>query len=328
MIDLTSTLDGVEWWDNHRIDTINTCKRKALLHYIFSSDNSPDGTGLATSVGEGADFGTAMHAAHAVYYALWGKAEEETRRALAIQKFIQVHGKYFWYIDDENQRQPRQPRKNNHTIDNGVKMLDVFYDRMIAEDMYWRPLETELIMIVIIKPRPHETFEPIVYVAPVDGMMERTRDKALYVHEFKHVAGVDREVAHLKISRQLSGYIYAAREWYENVDGALISVLGTAITKEEYRRDLVNRTPQMIESWRNQTIQIVTEWRVLEREFRARLKNEGRDLNLAAAMDRFVQHTNSCMDYGQCTFYDICLYGLGKTQGWGKNEWNPLKRGV
>jgi hypothetical protein len=75
------------------------------------------------------------------------------------------------------------------------------------------------------------------------------------------------------------------------------------------------------ESWRSQLVQTVSEWR--------QAISDASDMTPMQVLDRFYQDTERCFDYGKCSFYDLCDYGMDSAllTDFEENTWNPLTYG-
>lgn len=301
MSTLNEWLRTVEWYDNHKLSTILNCLRKAWLHTEFRG-------GLAGSVGNGAFFGSCVHAGLAAYNASWGQPEN-TRRLRAIRAFASEHARKFG-------PEPSLIDKK-HTIDHGMNLLDEYFDRFLMEDRQWRPIETELACIVPIAPTPDDPpFSPFYFVFRVDGLWERVSNGDWFVEETKTTGGnVARELTRLMINRQGTGYVWGMRQFDKGhrIVGVLYNVLFVG-SSFDFGRDIRMKDINTLESWRSQTIAIVEDWR---RKLRA--IDEG-----ASPLTTMYQNDQMCTHYGKCPYFDVCYHGLPLAETLPLNTWTPF----
>ena len=118
-----------EWFDNSRIKMLRGCKRKAYFQLI-----GPRGQALSGGVGDGANFGSSMHAGLARYYNGWHGFDEPTRRVHAARAFAEEWELYF----------PHERMQNKHSLARGLDILDAYFDHYLAEDSEYEPVEAEL----------------------------------------------------------------------------------------------------------------------------------------------------------------------------------------
>jgi len=310
MIDLLAWLRTVEWYDNHAIGQILSCHRKAYWHLLYRG-------GLADTVGPGADFGTCIHAGLAVYYSGWATLPETKRRYGAFQAFERSYERLFV--------RPGRQVQNKHTLDNGIDILDEYFDQFLIQDRVWKPIENELAAIYQITPRegdPPGFAVPFWYLIRVDGVWERVSTGEWYVFETKTTgSGVDRELTRLRINRQTTGYAAVLSEFPDGrrIVGVIPNIILVAAGKREAKRDVMHRRQIHFDSWRHQTIHIIEDWR------RSQALAAGR--SHAEALEVFYQNDQHCTNYGLCTFYDCCdtgRTGLRREETMPLNTWTPL----
>lgn len=302
---IAEALKSVEWYDNHKLSTILACKRKAYFQTIFRG-------GLSGGVGDGANFGTCMHAARAIYYSLKNQGiSEKDRRVSAVRKFAEAHEKFFGTGATTNQ--------NKHSMANGLDLLDCYFDNWLVEDALWEPIETELAAVVPIEPRPGDPPRfsiPFYYVARFDGIWTRTMDKDFFVSEFKTTSGgVDREVTRRMIDRQTTGYSYVASQFPDipRISGVFLDVMGVTTQKRDFRREVIMKSTTDLEMWRHQTINIVEDWRAMIE--RAKTEPE---------LEVFYQTDGECTSYGLCPFWNGCYHGVTLLDEIPQNTWTPF----
>jgi hypothetical protein len=296
-----------EWYDNSRISAIRGCKRKAYLSLIGPPNYAP----LARPVGDGANFGTAFHAATNKYYELWG-TDETDRRGEAALVFRDEWQKFF----------PTDGMQPKHNFTNGLAILSDYFETHFAEDGSYRPIKGELGFCVKLQPPDSP---PFLYIGRVDGVFERIYDNTVWIRELKTTSksAKDRLEA-LKFSHQTLGYIYCLRQGNPNlaIRGAMPEVVLIAAQKREAIRTCYDIAFRETESWKNQLFETVAEWR--EKARRACRLSQSQ-----AILDIYYQDTERCFDYGKCAFYDICDYGLDNAllDDFEENTWNPLTEG-
>lgn len=314
MTNLSTFLDGKEWYDNTKLTgTISPCKRKAFYSHILRG-------GLEAGVGPGADFGTCIHGAIATYYAWWGRENESRRRALALRSLSALHETLF-----------TGPARNSltpkHTIESGLAIFDHYANFHLLDDTLLKPIEIELAGAVEITPLKDEPpFKPFWYIFRIDGIHERLDHGDYWVRETKTTSGgVAREITKLCLSRQPRGYLYCARQFPGvSFTGVLPDVVGVMAKTLECRREYFPKPLADSESWRRQTIHMVEDWRRIVREGTVDLGVSG---TLSYDLDRFYQETGECTAYGLCSFFDLCRYGLSPATlaPFKPNTWNPLE---
>ena len=330
--ELTTFFATHEWFDNSRIKLIRGCKRKAFYQLI-----GPRGSGLEARVGDGANFGSSMHAGLARYYNGWHQFDEPTRRAHAARAFADEWSLYF----------PHDRMQNKHTLDRGLTILDAYFDHYLAEDTLFEPVEAELGFCVEIKhkssscglPHQHDTDSllscsgvgprPFWYIGRIDGIFKRISTGELYLRETKTTSSqAEARLRQLKFDHQPVGYTYCVRQLSSNgtrhnVVGYIGDVILVAATKLEFARDYFHVTNRQAEAWREQLIYTVEDWRALKQS--AALSADADEVG-AFELNRFYQDTERCFEYGKCAFYDLCDYGINDdTLGeFNPASWNPL----
>jgi len=309
-----------EWYDNSRLETQLACKRKAYYQQI-----GPFGIPLSKRVGPGADFGTCMHAAHEVYYHKWKVLSETQRRLNSVRAFEQQHRELF----------PNGTTDRKHTLANGLDIWDDYCDYCLAEDTLYRPVDPEIGFIVRIAPRPNEpTFTPFWYVGRADGVWERLSERDYFIGELKTSSGgVDRRIKSLTFHRQPVGYVALARELVSQgkfedltdplqIIGHFVSVIGVGVSKRDFDREFFPDSEEETESWRYETIQIVTEWRARMAGLRGSMEFSPR----GAWKSLYYKETEECTKYGLCPYWDLCKYGVTSdtVAEFEPESWNPI----
>ncbi len=304
-------LGTVEWYDNHRLGTMLECMRKAFWHILYQPPGETR-QGLATRVGNGAGFGSAIHAGKAAYYDGWGKRSEPDRRIDAYEAFGRVWAKNFAGVMHENK----------HSEGNGVSILQDFFDRFLLHDIRYKPIDTEMAIVAPIEPHAGESFDPFYYVCRLDGLWEDLHHGDLLVEETKTTgSGVLREIERLRIARQPTGYVWATREVSggQRVSGFLANVMLVAATKRDAAREIYTKSNYDLESWRRQTIHIVENWRRLTSYYASSSDP------FLVKLDHFLQDDKQCMNYGRCAFYDVCTQGAALAATFPVNTWTPFQ---
>lgn len=308
MTDLNTWLSQQEWYDNHTLETILACQRKAYLHKIYRG-------GLAAGVGHGAYAGSCLHAGHAVYYKLWGQ-DENKRRLAAFRAISREHARRFGASETIEKK---------HLVENLIDIADSYFDQYLIEDKQYRPIESELACAFPIRPEPGDPVEftvPFIYVIRLDGLWERLSDETWFVQELKSTSGgVERELTRLAINRQSTGYVYGIRQWPEGrrVKGVIASVMGVFVGKRECAREVYYKSDPVLDSWRRQTINLVEDWRRKAAQSLADGEDEVR------AMDRYIQNDKHCTAYGLCPFHSVCYHGLAMAKNIPNNTWTPFE---
>jgi len=294
------------WIDNSLIGTIRGCKRKAFWHIIGpSADYSQPliNRGLAITVGSGADFGSAFHAGIARYYTGWGHADESTRRIWACRAFAQEWGQHF----------PTERMQSKHRLDNGLDILDQYFDKYLDEDPLFQPVEAEMGFAV-----PINTPSGIVYnVGRIDGIFKRLADGTYWPRETKTTSfDPEKRLAQLKFDNQPVSYTASLRKVLPelHISGFLGDVIQvkTKTTATSFCRNYFTIDEQQCTDWEQQIIFDIEDWY-------ARVER-AKEIGLNA----FTQDTTRCFEYGRCSFYDLCDYGLSELVKFGLSEWHPL----
>lgn len=302
---LSEQLRQVEWYDNHKLSNILACRYYSYLNTIYRG-------GLTAGVGDGANFGTVQHAARAVYYD--GKKKglnEHERRDAAFAKYASEYERLFG-------KGVGAARK--HSFDNGLDLLDCYFDNYLFEDDQWEPIETELAAVVEIKPAdgdPPRFREPFYYVIRCDGLWLRVANGDLFVNEFKTTGGgVDREITRRAIDRQTTGYTYGIKQFPdgEKVVGVFLDVMGVTVEKRDFRREVYMKSDRDLATWRLQTIEIVEDWRECKRRVA-----EGEAPKVV-----MYQNDQHCTSYGLCPFWKGCYHSIVMLDDLPVNEWTPF----
>ena len=298
-----------EWFDNSKMRIIRGCHRKAFFHTI-----GPAGVPLSLSVGDGANFGTAVHAALQRYYNGWGKFDEPTRRIHGHRAFAETWAEFF----------PTDHMQSKHKLDNGLDILTSYFDQYLLEDELYEPVEAELgfankIEYTGVDLVDRKTTESFYYVGRVDGIFRRIADSSYWLRETK-TCGSDAEkrLAQLKFDNQPVGYLATLRELNRHnykISGVLGDVIGVLAQKRDNKRGYFSIDDQQCRDWKAQLILTVQRWRAIRAEYEA-----SGDLNV------FDQDTERCFEFGRCAFYELCDYGLSNENisQFEPSTWHPL----
>lgn len=298
-----------EWVDNSKVKILRGCHRKAFLHTI-----GPTGVPLSLSVGDGANFGSAIHAALQRYYNGWGQFDEATRRVHGHRAFAEVWQEFF----------PTERMQSKHKLDNGLDILTSYFDQYLPEDELYEPVEAELgfankIVPEVIIDNMFDKGEPFYYVGRVDGIFRRIADSTYWLRETKTVGGdAEKRLAQLKFDNQPVGYLATLRELNRHqykISGVLGDVIAVLAQKRQNCRGYFSIDDQQCRDWKSQLIITVQRWRAIRAEYEST-----NDLNV------FDQDTERCHDYGRCAFYELCDYGLNSENlsQFEPSTWHPL----
>lgn len=310
MIDLVSFLKDKEWYDNHSIDTWLACRRKWFFGNRFEG-------GLDPGVGAGANFGTCIHEAFGSYYGQtnWLSFSEPARRIMAVRAFDRKYRELFLV----------PPENNKHLLQNGIDILDQYFNDMLPEDRLYQPIESEIGFMVPIIPLPGDPREfheggPFYYGGRIDQVMLRLRTQELFVFETKTTgSGVERERLCLILSRQPMGYFWSALQFPQKypVVGIIPNIVLVATGTRENRRDVYMKNASDAEVWRAQTVRIVMDIR--------RTVGKSNGLDLYDTLNEFYQTTQECTSYGKCGFHDMCRFGPRNVTTFPpKRTWTPF----
>lgn len=327
---LPPAIRELEWYDNSTLSVLDRCYRKGFWKNIFilpqapsPSEETPEGEvkvfkGIAEKVGPAALYGTCIHAAlDKAYSPSFNHLTREQRRILALRTFTK---KYNELIPD-----PEMVDKK-YSLDRGLDVLDMYFDHYSEQDNWFRVIETELVFINVIKPRAgEEDFDPFIYIARSDGLIERLQYDDYFILEHKNVVQVDMEIMKLQIGRQGEGYVWSAKEFPSNkpINGLLANVLAVRAAEDDpvklFKREFIHKTSYQTEQWRIETIKKVERWRSLR-------KAAEKQPNIVAAMLEFDRTTEECNRYGKCTYFDLCMNGplSIELEKYSPNTWNPL----
>lgn len=312
--ELTTFFAEREWYDNSRVKMIRGCKRKAYFQLI-----GPTGVPLSGGVGDGANFGSSMHAGLQRYYQGWGHFDEPVRRVHAARAFADEWSQYF----------PHDRMQAKHRLDRGLTILDGYFDHYLMEDDQFEPVESELGFCLEMAPRKDvswidepsgNSFDPFWYIGRIDGIFKRISTGEVFLRETKTTSSqAEARLRQLKFDHQPVGYTYCVRnlagELRHDIVGYIGDVILVAATKLEYARDYFHVSTSQAESWRRQLINTVQDWRQLQQK-------AGEPVDL----DMYYQNTECCFEYGRCAFYSLCDYGISPDTI-GEHEaatWNPL----
>lgn len=315
---LVSFFEGREWYDYSTLSFNDHCHRK-----MFYSRVGVHGRLLENIVGPAANIGTCIHAGIAAYTAGWGVLTDEQRRFMAVRSFASHYSQYDFTIT-KGRRSGLIPTA--HTLARGVEILDGYFSQYSQEDPVLRPIEAELGFAVEITPRIGEPdFLPFTYIGSIDGIFERSYDRALLPRETKTTSGnAEGRLSQLNFNHQPVGYVSCLREFPETKDVYLFigDVVLIAAQKLEYARNYFETNERQRQSWRTQVINKVE-------EHRARLA-AARDRSLQEQLDIFYQNTEDCFSYGKCPYYDVCDYNAAAdtVTEFESGRWNPLLRNV
>lgn len=314
---LPADLHKHEWYDNSKLEMIDSCHRRgywALVHTTLGVELP----GLVKTPNDGALFGTCIHAGLAAYYSR-PTAPMKDRQLAMFNAFVRSHSKLF-----PTTRQDIDPK---HTMESGLSLLDMYCDRYRDEAATLQPIETELAGVVVIRPRVGEDpFLPFYYVMRTDGLDRRIQQGDLLVKEHKTTSwGVDKEIKKRQVDNQTRGYDFVLRSFPSSLPivGVLVNVLGVSAseTKEEklFAREIYFHKEEELEEWRRGVILKVEGWRRMVAE-------AARYPSLHDKLRCFDQRTEQCTAFGLCAFYDACAYGPGALdlRRYSPNEWNPL----
>jgi hypothetical protein len=318
---LGSALAGLEWYDNHKIELILACKRKAFWHLVGPPRIDKP---LAMPVGGGADFGTCSHAAVAAYRYTWQRMDEFDRRREAYHAFAQEWYRLF----------PNGPKMSYHQLERGLMIVQAYFERFEHEQSLYRPIDPEMGFAIQVSPRSNEpAFKPFWFAGRIDGIDERLTSGDWVVDELKTTSGgADRRLKSLSRSRQPKGYVWAAREIVRadgqdpaRITGFLGDVILVAAKKIDFARDYFPVSINDTESWRRQTINIVQEWRTRLDSYRMVAPLDAMP-EFVDWQSLFYETTEECFKYGQCPFFDLCQFGPSPSilSEYALDTWDPL----
>jgi hypothetical protein len=312
---------GLEWYDNHRLDVIQSCHRKGFWHLVGPQVDSTTGKSipLAMIVGQAASFGSVWHAGIAQYYANF-RFPHETRIACAARGFELEWIKQF----------AKSELPNKYKLSRGLQQQVMYYDHFRTEDEFFQVVDSEIGFAILVRPRSHEMFDPFVYSGRIDRLLYRTTRHDYVVGETKTCSGDPvMRMKELRLDRQTRGYFkMTSMMMDEPVSGVLPDVVQITATKCDasiFARDYFPLTVNDGESWRRQTINIVQMWRGLLAQAE-RLSADKVNGGNQAVLDVFDQRTKECSTYGICPYYELCQYGptADSLSKYSPDTWNPL----
>lgn len=320
----------LEWYDNSTLATIDKCARKGYWKNIFVPPSLATGNpnephkpkahqaGLAESVGVGAYFGTAIHEALDKYYAPANShLPDEKRRIMSMRAFSSKYAQLVMepHLVETKYSHPR-----------GIDILDMYFDHYHVEDQSFRIVETEVVGIIVVRPRKDEpNFTPFIWIIRTDGLIERLGFQDYMVMEHKTAGSPEQKLVELRISRQTEGYVWGMKEFphARPIKGILANVIATRAAEVEptklFYRDYIYKSDYQTEQWRLETIWKVLRWRKM-------ISLASSTPNIVEAMLYFGRNTEECTRYGRCSFYDLCLHGPHNVDlsKFSPNDWNPL----
>jgi len=322
----------LEWYDNSALSTIDRCLRKGYWKNIFpltiteALATAPQATtevvykGLSEKMGNGAFYGSAIHAGlDRLYSPINANKTLEQRRILMLRAFT---SKYMELFSDP------EMVENKYSMDRGLDVLDMYVDHYQEIDQYFKVIDTELVMINVIRPEKGDNdFVPFIYIARSDGLIQRLQFDDYHILEHKNVVSVDQEMNKLRIGRQGEGYVWSAKQFPTTMDypitGILANILAVRAAESEpsklFFRDFIPKTSYHTEQWRIETIRKVERWRAL-------IKESSQEQTIVGQMLTFDRTTEECTRYGLCSFYDLCMHGPHSVDlsKYTPNTWNPL----
>jgi hypothetical protein len=337
ILDLRNFLQGKEWYDNTTLETGDRCKRKLYWKNEYQlprpqlTPSPGDGTqqgfvrnGIAEHVGVGAHFGSAIHAAFDRFYdpILFATYTYQQRRIAAIRAY---DTKYRNLIPLETWDEI----DSKYTLERGINLLDLYFDHFREEDKFYRPIETEIVFVVPVRPQPGDPFDfvPFYYVARCDAIWERIRFSDYWIVEHKTSTRPDMKMIELVIGRQGRGYFFSGKQLpsEQSLEGIIPNVLAVRANENDptklFTRDYIHLSTKDAEEFRLETIIKVAEWRRLK-SLSARFP-----INSPPARAIFHKSTCECTRFGRCTYYDLCLHGpegVASFDLFQPNTWNPL----
>lgn len=156
-----------------------------------------------------------------------------------------------------------------------------------------------------------ETGEPIIYCGRCDQITNFAG--GLWPEDDKTTGQLgDKWGEQWKLRSQFTGYVWAARQFFENVQGVLVTGIAIRKTGYDHMRVPTARTPSLVDLWEDQT----------RRDIR-RMLQMWHDGYWDYALDE------ACGSYGGCPFRDVCGREDEATwleTGFIRREWNPIAR--
>lgn len=317
-------IPGLECYDNSTLSTIDSCVRKAYWKFLFPLEPEVPRApiGVAEKMGPAAHFGSAIHLAMAKFYSpiLYRTATYENRKLQAFKAFSLKYHELFPDYDliDEP-----------YTHTTGVCLLDDYFNHYEYEDTFYRPIETELCIIVLIT-----DIEPWCYwISRPDGLIERVAMQEYLIREFKTTkSGLQNKIDELRISRQPQGYVWSSRhkEFIGpgdlTITGFMADVIAVRVRERNpdklFVRDIFNINEIKENQWYRETLTKIQRWREIQRIVGTKIQ----DVSPLLQHHFFDRNTNECLRYGKCSYYELCLNGPSNTslQQFLPNDWNPL----
>lgn len=305
-----------EWYDNSTLSIIDQCIRKAYWKLLFPLPNSPH-PGIQDKVGVAAHYGTCIHAAmDKMYSPIYSNLTYHKRKILAFKAYSQ---KYQQIVKDPDLVED----KYSHS--SGVCLLDDYFAHYENEDSFYRPIETELCLVVPIT----DLDPPFYYIFRIDGVVERIAMGDLLVREFKTTSSsLQNKLNELRISRQCEGYVWGCRQFKTfrdlKISGVMADVLAVRVKERDpeklFARDIFHINELQAEMWRKETVNKVRRWRAVK-NYSSLLNNEP-----LIQHHYFDRNTNECTRYGLCSYYQLCVNGINSVDLnlLVPNDWNPL----
>lgn len=259
--------------DNFSVAQYLTCPRK--FYWRIVKGLVPNRTGPALG------FGIAVHAGLAAQYS------NNNDLAIGLAAFVEEYKKY-----------PNMDA--TRSLGAGIGLLTEHHKTYNPE---WFDVEHVEVGFSI------ELSSDLIYNGRIDliGVEKATGNTVVIDHKTASRSPSGAEIKH----RQITGYVFAARELVGQCSGGILNYLVNTKEPKCIRR-FSSRTPEQLEDWRRATIKIVQ--RIRE----------------SLEPDDFWCNQESCSYYGACDYLDLCN-SYGETQErlirglYQESKWTPYE---
>lgn len=187
------------------------------------------------------------------------------------------------------------PEGSNKTLERMLGALDFYFEQFPMQDDFLTPFKSggkSALEFTFSTPLPiaHPiTGDPLLYAGRFD-MLAQMKDGSLFVEDDKTASQLGASWARqFDLSSQMTGYVWASKQFGFPVAGAIIRGVSILKTKYEKAQAIVYRPQWQIDRWYNQLLRDV----------------EGM-VNAWKTSTFSVDLSASCSAYGGCLFHTLC----------------------
>lgn len=295
-----------EWLDSSKISEFNLCPRK--FYYRHERGLIPFIPEASTNHANPMTFGSALHAALAVYYNGDATAlvtcpcpEMEGCDFCAGQPIPNMFAQFLLHYPDDpvDDRDPRTRRR-------GCEILKTYVRKWGREP--FEVIGTEISFAL--------EFDGFTYIGRID--LIKKEDGRISPKDHKSTTRFGQIFEQqFKVSHQMTGYMYAIGTILgeDVMDGEINAIrVTTNITEDSFIRMTTTRTPEDFDEWKQQTQEVFLEiMRFRERGFWPK------------------RAPFACSAYNRtCEYYDLCASGPSRReeiirQSYTVHPWNPIE---